>query len=81
MMSVYPNAASNELSIEPMEEVTADVPDYQVKLFDDSGNLRKAGKSEKGKVKLDIRDLRNALYQLHIISKSETVASQVLIER
>jgi hypothetical protein len=75
-LSVYPNPASSDLTIEIGESDSgnlagrsndaSDTYEISVQLFDNLGKLRKSGKSNSGKLALNTSDLPDGLYILSI---------------
>jgi hypothetical protein len=75
-LSVYPNPASSDLTIEIGESDkenlagrsndASDTYEISVQLFDNLGKLRKSGRSKSGKLALNTSDLPNGFYILSI---------------
>ncbi|WP_411275520.1 T9SS type A sorting domain-containing protein [Daejeonella sp.] len=86
----YPNPASTELNISNTEETAikdgtpkdGSNPEFLVRLYNEKGNILRSAKNPKGSkgVKLDITDVPNGTYYLHIIKGKEVVRKQIIIQ-
>jgi len=94
-LTVYPNPANTELNIANTDEggkkegapESASIPnsgnpEFQVKLFDGKGNILRSAKNPKGSkgVKLEITEVPNGTYYLHISKGKEVFKKQILIQ-
>ena len=86
----YPNPASSILNVGPNENETkkmsvaekGKMSEYEVWLYDIKGKIRAQSKSKNYLVELDVRNLENDTYFLHIRSDSEKeiIKKQVIIQ-
>jgi hypothetical protein len=85
--SMYPNPASEELhiemapSVEQNTEGQANSP-YEVKLYDSSGNELYSQITSGSKLTLDVRQLKNGFYYVHILYKDGILTrKKIRVER
>lgn len=93
---IYPNPASNQLSValasSPSSESTfksaadddSDIDQnstFEVKLFDSFEQVVRSGTSHKGRADFDIADLKNGVYYLHLIVGDKVIRKRVLISK
>jgi hypothetical protein len=82
---VYPNPVKDILTvdIDPSVYVSAGraAPDYDVRLYDGRGSLLRQEKTKGGKLQLDVSNLPNATYYLHIYegTNSKPEMMQILV--
>lgn len=96
MYAIYPNPASNELSIDLIQlsegdtgNITANKiyptdkqeDEFDISLFDMNGTLLKMEKSKKGKLLLGVGDLENNIYILNIQKGKEISTHQIMIQK
>lgn len=87
---VYPNPASTELNISNTEETgkkdgtpkDGSNPEFLVRLYNEKGNILRSAKNPKGSkgVKLEIADVPNGTYYLHIIKGKDVFRKQIIIQ-
>uniref|UniRef100_UPI0023EC7B87 T9SS type A sorting domain-containing protein n=1 Tax=Daejeonella sp. H1SJ63 TaxID=3034145 RepID=UPI0023EC7B87 len=87
---VYPNPASTELNISNTEEAGVkdgdskdeSNPEFLVRLYNEKGNILRSAKNPKGSkgLKLDIAEVPNGTYYLHISKGKEVIRKQVIIQ-
>lgn len=87
----YPNPANTELNINNREEASDAAengtlsnpvnPEFQVKLYDGKGNILRSAKNPKGNrgVRLDIAEVPDDTYYLHITKGKEVFKKQIII--
>lgn len=83
---VYPNPASDQLNVEFRDnsnKAVKDAEDFEVQLFDESGQKKTETKlmSNNNKVKVDVKNSKKGVYFLHIFHKGTIIKKQVEIER
>lgn len=94
--AIYPNPASNELSIDliqPSEEDTGTTAvngayptetkedEFNISLFDLNGTLVRKEKSKKGKMRIGVSDLADNIYVIKIEKGKEISTHQVVIKK
>ena len=89
-IQVYPNPAQKELTIEDVflsdgevSSLSADgiLEDFSISLFNSQNQKVKSGKSTKGKLILDVQDLPNGFYYLHVQKGDELIVEQIQIKK
>ena len=91
-LKVYPNPASTELHVEYISEdektvvtysrdLSASKPSREVKLFNEKGEVFKPTiiANTQSKTDIDIRNIPNGTYFLHIIQGEETIKKQIIV--
>jgi hypothetical protein len=87
--NVYPNPASNDLTIEyaPVEESSTEKNNLSsmqkdIKLFNNKGKIMASSTMKENEVRLtlDIKNIPDGTYFLHIIEGKETVKKQIIIK-
>ncbi|MGI4742631.1 MAG: CBM35 domain-containing protein [Janthinobacterium lividum] len=85
-LAYAPNPASDELTVTAVESGgpasgsgSDTAPVFDATLYNDKGKKVKAKKSEKGKAKLDVRDLPNGLYNLRAGEGKETLSEHIVV--
>ena len=85
-LTYSPNPASDELTVTAVDTDQLDngpasttAPDFDADLYDNRGKKVKAKKSEKGKAKLDVRELPNGLYNLRAGKGKEAISEHIMI--
>ena len=88
-VSAYPNPASNTLSVEISEEFeqaltsefniadtkfTRVEPTYDIRLFDIQGNMVRQLSSKSKKVEINVSNLNNGFYYLHVVDNDDNKA-------
>lgn len=86
----YPNPASTELNISNTEETgkkedapkDGSNPEFLVRLYNEKGNILRSAKNPKGSkgIKLNIIDIPNGTYYLHISKGKEFIRKQIIIQ-
>ncbi len=86
--AVYPNPASSELNIEQVQTdgnaitvAAGSEREVDITLFDKNGKKLKTGKGKNGKLVLDVHDLPNDTYILHVNDGKEVFKHQIVIDR
>lgn len=87
--SVYPNPSDSELFVEEHIEEDSTIeksslltePTFNVELFNGSGKKIKERKSDNSKVVLNVQDLQDGNYYLHIIKEGKTIKHHIVISR
>ena len=85
--AIAPNPASSELTITAVDATqpeastvpSATAPPFEVELVDGQGRKVKTGKSEQGKVRLDVRELPEGLYHLRAGQGKEAISKHIQI--
>lgn len=81
-----PNPTSDELTVAVVDgdkpataEPSATAPPFEAELYDRFGKKVKTKKSEKGKAKLDVRDVPAGLYNLRVGKSQEAISEHIQI--
>ena len=66
---------SDENQTDPEKNATQATLSFSLKLFDTNGDLKRSATSKNGKVMMNIKDVEDGLYYLHVMTDKETVSS------
>ncbi|WP_370871164.1 T9SS type A sorting domain-containing protein [Algoriphagus sp.] len=82
---MYPNPVSNELSLEWMDTegfvLSEDIESYQVSLYNAVGGIILTETTNNPSIKIDLSQLKNGFYYLHIENKDGLIRKQIRVER
>lgn len=85
-LAYSPNPANEDLIITAIDTDQPDsgppsttAPSFEAELYDNHGKKIKSGKSEKSKIKLDVRDLPDGLYNLRAGKGKEAISEHISI--
>lgn len=82
---MYPNPVSNELSLEWMDTegfvLSEDIESYQVSLYSAVGGIILTETTNNPTIKIDLSQLKNGFYYLHIKNKDGLIRKQIRVER
>lgn len=82
---MYPNPVSNEMTLEWMDSegfvMTDDIDSYQVSLYNAVGGIILTETANKPSITIDLSQLKNGFYYLHIENKDGLIRKQIRVER
>lgn len=82
---MYPNPVSDEMTLEWMDTegfvITEDIESYRISLYNAVGGIILTEIANKPSITIDLSQLKNGFYYLHIESKGELIRKQIRVER
>lgn len=84
MFLIYPNPASDIMTISKKSTLSSkqvDTTPFEISLYDNRGQQLVAPKSGSDQVQLDVSNLKNGFYFVHILYKGKLIKNQVKVER
>lgn len=84
MFLIYPNPASDIMTISKKSTLSSkqvDATPFEISVYDNRGQQLVAPKSGSEQVQLDVSNLKNGFYFVHILYKGKLIKNQVKVER
>jgi cell wall-associated protease len=82
---MYPNPVSNEMTLEWMDAegfvMSEEIDSYQVSLYNAVGGIILTETTNNPSIKIDLSQLKNGFYYLHIENKDGLIRKQIRVER
>jgi hypothetical protein len=82
---MYPNPVSNEMTLEWMDAegfvMSEEIDAYQVSLYNAVGGIILTETTNNPSIKIDLSQLKNGFYYLHIENKDGLIRKQIRVER
>lgn len=87
-IQAYPNPVDEELNVEIVEDSNetssanvAKEGEFEVKLFDSFGKVKRKATTKAGRLKLNVKNLPEGLYYLHATRGKTIIRKQILVQR